>query len=202
MLACEPKGCWFDSQSRAHAWVAGQVHHRGGSMRGKHKLMFLCLSFPSFPLSNKYIKSLKKNTIEFIISCYISEVSFLNQEHINYKAPNLTKSSYNSSTSRSNKHWILGSPFHVGLGGNLMFPGLQTSAASASPFVLTPSAATMKGKGCGVGGQSDHPISLAIQLFGSLRRCNVTIFRSFPLILVKLVLRINLSDIYLMPSIC
>ena len=25
MLACEPKGHGFDSQSRAHAWVAGQV---------------------------------------------------------------------------------------------------------------------------------------------------------------------------------
>ena len=45
--ACEPKGRWFNSQSRAHAWVAGQVPSRG-YMRGNHSLMFLCLSF-SFP---------------------------------------------------------------------------------------------------------------------------------------------------------
>ena len=43
--ACEPKfGCQFDSQSRAHAWAAGQVPSRGHS-RGHHTLMFLSLLF-------------------------------------------------------------------------------------------------------------------------------------------------------------
>ena len=45
--ACEPKGYQLDSQSRAHAWVAGRVPSRG-HMRGNHTLMLLSLSF-SFP---------------------------------------------------------------------------------------------------------------------------------------------------------
>ena len=58
MLACKPKGCQFDSQSRAHAWVAGEVPSRV-HVRGNHTLMF-SLSLPS-PLSkNKYIKIFKK----------------------------------------------------------------------------------------------------------------------------------------------
>ena len=59
-LAWEPTGCWSDSQSRAHAWVVGQVTSRQRA-RGNHTLMFLSLSFsfPS-PLSKiKLIKSLK-----------------------------------------------------------------------------------------------------------------------------------------------
>ena len=49
--ACEPKGHQFDSQSRAHAWVVGQVPSRWHE-RGNHTLMFLplSLSLPS-PLS-------------------------------------------------------------------------------------------------------------------------------------------------------
>ena len=48
---CEPKGCWFNTQSRAHAWVVGQVPSRGCA-RGNHTLMFFssCLP-PSLPLS-------------------------------------------------------------------------------------------------------------------------------------------------------
>ena len=56
--ACKPKGCRFNSQSRAHAWVAGQVPSRGCA-RGNHTLILLSLSFslPS-PLSkNKEIKA-------------------------------------------------------------------------------------------------------------------------------------------------
>ena len=46
---CKPKCCRFDSQFRAHAWVAGQVPS-GGHMRGNHTLIVLSLSppFPSF----------------------------------------------------------------------------------------------------------------------------------------------------------
>ena len=44
LKACNPKGHWFDSQSRAHAWVAGQVPSRGRT-RGNHTLLFLSLSF-------------------------------------------------------------------------------------------------------------------------------------------------------------
>ena len=47
VLACKPKGSRFNSQSRAHAWVAGQVPGWGHA-RGNHTLMFLSLSF-SFP---------------------------------------------------------------------------------------------------------------------------------------------------------
>ena len=64
---CEPKGHQFDSQSTAHAWVAGQVPSRGYE-RGNHTLMFHSLSF-SLPLlsKNKYTKSLKKKpTCKFI----------------------------------------------------------------------------------------------------------------------------------------
>ena len=45
VLACEPKGHWFDSQSRAHAWVAGQVPSRGHK---RHPLTDV--SFPLFLL--------------------------------------------------------------------------------------------------------------------------------------------------------
>ena len=45
--ACEAQGRRFDSQSRAHVWVASQVPSRG-HVRGNHLLMFLSLSF-SFP---------------------------------------------------------------------------------------------------------------------------------------------------------
>ena len=52
--ACEPKGHQFDSQSRAHAWVACQVPG-WGHMRGKHTLMFFSISFslPSPFFKNK-----------------------------------------------------------------------------------------------------------------------------------------------------
>ena len=62
--ACKPKGWWFDSQSRAHAWVAGQAPSRG-CMKGNYTVMFLSLS-PSLPLcKNKWInRSLKKYEIE------------------------------------------------------------------------------------------------------------------------------------------
>ena len=55
--AYEPKGCWFDSQSGAHAWVTGQVPS-WGHMRDNHKSMFLSLSFffPSPLFKNKYIR--------------------------------------------------------------------------------------------------------------------------------------------------
>ena len=60
VLACKSKGCQFDSQSRAHAWVVGLVPSRGCA-RGNHTLMFLSLSpFPS--LKNKIFKGGKKNT--------------------------------------------------------------------------------------------------------------------------------------------
>ena len=51
VLACEPKGCQFNSQSEKHAWVLGQVSSRG-HMQDNHTLMFLSFSFslPS-PLS-------------------------------------------------------------------------------------------------------------------------------------------------------
>ena len=54
--ACKSKSGWFNSQSRAHAWVAGQVPSRGRTS-GNHS-MFLSLS-SSLPLSkiNKWIKS-------------------------------------------------------------------------------------------------------------------------------------------------
>ena len=54
VLTCKPEGPRFDSQFRAHAWVAGQVPSRG-PMRGNHTLTFLCLSFslPSFLKVNK-----------------------------------------------------------------------------------------------------------------------------------------------------
>ena len=54
--AYESKGRWFDSQSRAHAWVAGQVPSRAHT-RGNHPFMFLSLSFflPS-PLSKNKLK--------------------------------------------------------------------------------------------------------------------------------------------------
>ena len=61
VLACKPKGCWFDFQSRAHAWVMGQVSSVGGVCdRDNHTLLFLSLSIslPS-PLS-KINKILKK----------------------------------------------------------------------------------------------------------------------------------------------
>ena len=45
VLACEPKGHQFNSQSRAHACVAGQVS-RGGHVRGNHILIFPSLSSP------------------------------------------------------------------------------------------------------------------------------------------------------------
>ena len=44
--ACKPKSHWFNSQSRAHAWVTDQVPIAGHS-RGNHTLMFLSLSVPS-----------------------------------------------------------------------------------------------------------------------------------------------------------
>ena len=47
----EPKGHQLDSQSRAPAWVEGQVPSRGRA-RGNHTLMFLSPSLsPSVPLS-------------------------------------------------------------------------------------------------------------------------------------------------------
>ena len=46
VLAWEPKGHWFNSQSRAHVWVAGRVPSRGHT-RGNHTLMFLSFSLPS-----------------------------------------------------------------------------------------------------------------------------------------------------------
>ena len=55
-LAWEPEGHGFDPQSRAHAWVVGQVPSRG-SARGNHTLMFLPLFLPPFP--SLKIKSLK-----------------------------------------------------------------------------------------------------------------------------------------------
>ena len=42
--ACKSRGHWFDSQSRAHACVSGQVSS-GGRMAGNHTLMVLSLSF-------------------------------------------------------------------------------------------------------------------------------------------------------------
>ena len=51
--ACKPKGHRLDFQSRAHAWIAGQVPSRGHA-KVNHTLMFLSLSFtlsPSVPLS-------------------------------------------------------------------------------------------------------------------------------------------------------
>ena len=48
--ACDPKGYWFDSQSRAQAWVAGQVPSRGCE-RANHTFMFLSLFLSPFPLS-------------------------------------------------------------------------------------------------------------------------------------------------------
>ena len=48
------KGCQFNSESRAHAWVAGQVPSRGRA-RGNHTLMFPSLSL-SLPLSLKINK--------------------------------------------------------------------------------------------------------------------------------------------------
>ena len=45
VLACESSGRYFDSQSRAHAWVAGQVPG-GGNVRSNHTLLFLSFSFP------------------------------------------------------------------------------------------------------------------------------------------------------------
>ena len=46
-LACEPKSRWFDSQSTARAWVAGQVPSMG-HMRGNRTLVFLSsFSLPS-----------------------------------------------------------------------------------------------------------------------------------------------------------
>ena len=54
LLSCEPESCRFDSQSKAHAWVAGQVPSRG-CVRGNHALMFLslCFSFLSALYKNK-----------------------------------------------------------------------------------------------------------------------------------------------------
>ena len=54
--ACKSKGCWFHSQPRAHAWVAGQVPRRGRA-RGNHTLMFPSFS-PSLPLSKKQINKI------------------------------------------------------------------------------------------------------------------------------------------------
>ena len=54
VLACEPKGHWFDSQSRHNPglWpVPGRGH-----VRGNHTLMFLFLSLPLPPLSLKINK--------------------------------------------------------------------------------------------------------------------------------------------------
>ena len=48
MLACEPKGRWFDFPVRAQAWVAGQVHSWEHA-KGRHTLMFLFLFLPPFP---------------------------------------------------------------------------------------------------------------------------------------------------------
>ena len=56
--ACEPKGCWFNSQfsSRAHAWVAGQ---EATCRCFSHTLMFLYLSiFLLSTLSKKINKGL------------------------------------------------------------------------------------------------------------------------------------------------
>ena len=47
VLACEPKGYWFDSQSGHMPGLWAQILS-GGHMRGNHTLMFLSLSF-SFP---------------------------------------------------------------------------------------------------------------------------------------------------------
>ena len=61
VLACKSKGHWFNSQSRAHAWVAGQVPSRGYA-RGNHTLMFLSLFLPPFPSLkiNKIFKNQKQ----------------------------------------------------------------------------------------------------------------------------------------------
>ena len=57
--ACEPKGCWFDAQSRAYAWVAGQVPSWWQLMYLTHidvSLHLLLLPFPS--LKNKQINKI------------------------------------------------------------------------------------------------------------------------------------------------
>ena len=52
----QTEGRWFNSQSRAHAWVAGQVSS-GELVGGNYTLMFLSLTFsPSLPLSLKINK--------------------------------------------------------------------------------------------------------------------------------------------------
>ena len=64
--AWEPKGRRFDSQLRAHAWVAGQVPSRGHT-RINHTLMFPSLS-PSLHLSKKINKIFKKkNTVRYYL---------------------------------------------------------------------------------------------------------------------------------------
>ena len=45
VLACEPEGRWFDSQS-GHMPGCGPGPQLGGHVRGNHALMFLSFSFP------------------------------------------------------------------------------------------------------------------------------------------------------------
>ena len=49
--AWKSKGRQFDSQSRAHAWVAGQVRSKGERERQLH--IDISLLSPSLPLSKK-----------------------------------------------------------------------------------------------------------------------------------------------------
>ena len=55
---CQPQGHWFDSQSRAHAWDAGQVCSRGHLRRNHTMFLSLYSSLPSPPKNKIIFKNL------------------------------------------------------------------------------------------------------------------------------------------------
>ena len=63
VLACEPQGHWFDSQSgHVPGFLSGQVPGEGARERHPHIDVSLPLSFPSPSLKNKIFFFLKKET--------------------------------------------------------------------------------------------------------------------------------------------
>ena len=72
--ACEPKGHQFNSQSRAYAWVVGQVPSRGRAKATMH-WCFSPFLFPSLPLCLKINEILKKKHIKLEVCVPIFLVS-------------------------------------------------------------------------------------------------------------------------------
>lgn len=94
---------------------------------------------------------------------------FPQEELINTTAPNLTRSSYSSSTSRNSKRWTLDFPFQAGWGQSLLSLERLTAVASAFPSARIPSAAAGKAEGWEWGGQGYEDRSPGRQLCGSWR---------------------------------